>query len=39
MSFERGLTCFWQRLLGFSDPSQKRPFLSAKTVDADVLVA
>ena len=27
MSFESGLTRFWQRLFGFSDPSQKGPFL------------
>ncbi len=38
MSFERGLTRFWQRLFGFSDPSQKRPFLRAISGGAKFLI-
>jgi hypothetical protein len=37
MSFKRGLTRFSQRLFGFSDPSQKRPFLRGDSAGALIL--
>jgi hypothetical protein len=38
MSFESDLSSFPARLFGFTDPSQKRPFLRGDSGDADFLI-